>query len=581
MKSLSHNGVLVNEYEPKGFGIKYKGNSIKLNPEQEEMAVAWVKKLGTDYVNDTVFAKNFFKDFRKSLGIKENANREDFDFSEIESFVYAEREKKLAMSKEEKKKLAADRKLIREANKETYGYVNIDGERTEISNYLVEPSSIFMGRGKHPLRGRWKQGAKESDIVLNMSPDSNVPEGKWKAVVWNPDYMWVARWTDKLTGKKKYVWLSESSSIRQRKEIEKFDKASKLDNVYPEIREYIKDNLSSSDIRRRKVATVAFLIDTLNIRVGDEKDEDEADTVGASTLTKKNIIIKPNNVVEFDFIGKDSVRLKTEVKLPDNAVENLREFLSLAKTDDSRVFDGIRSETISTFLDEVAPGMSAKVFRTYHATNAVSDYLKKNTVDDSHTDDYKKHVAKMANLQAAILCNHKRAIPKSWQSSLDKKKERLKSRKLKSKRAIKKLNEKAKTMEEKYNDTLKRYDEKLKKYNTDLKELQKNGRKTTSKKKTIETQRRRIKKLKAKYAERVKKLNKQIKNRKEKDRSYAEKMKLNIKEQQATKDYNLGTSLKSYIDPRIYKEWFSRVGFDWKKYYSKTLQRKFSWVEKE
>ena len=46
-----------------------------------------------------------------------------------------------------------------------------------------------------------------------------------------------------------------------------------------------------------------------------------------------------------------------------------------------------------------------------------------------------------------------------------------------------------------------------------------------------------------------------------------------------TRDYNLGTSMKSYIDPRIYYDWGRKVDYDWKSYYSKTLQKKFSWVD--
>jgi len=56
---------------------------------------------------------------------------------------------------------------------------------------------------------------------------------------------------------------------------------------------------------------------------------------------------------------------------------------------------------------------------------------------------------------------------------------------------------------------------------------------------------------------------------------------LQIDEQRETKDYNLGTSLKSYVDPRIYYRWGSDVGFDWKKYYPSTLQKKFSWIEEQ
>ena len=46
-----------------------------------------------------------------------------------------------------------------------------------------------------------------------------------------------------------------------------------------------------------------------------------------------------------------------------------------------------------------------------------------------------------------------------------------------------------------------------------------------------------------------------------------------------TKDYNLNTSLKSYIDPRIYFDWAEKVDYDWTSFYSKTLQKKFSWLE--
>jgi hypothetical protein len=43
--------------------------------------------------------------------------------------------------------------------------------------------------------------------------------------------------------------------------------------------------------------------------------------------------------------------------------------------------------------------------------------------------------------------------------------------------------------------------------------------------------------------------------------------------------WNLTTSQKSYIDPRVYHQWGIKVNYDvLEKYYSKTLQRKFLWV---
>ncbi|MFH1229052.1 MAG: DNA topoisomerase I [Candidatus Aenigmatarchaeota archaeon] len=493
MKQLSHNGIIVPKYEPHGFHVIFKGNKIALNSVQEEMAVAWVRKLGTEYAEDKVFMQNFFGDFAKALGVKGTAG--DFDFSEIKKWVDLDREYKLNMPKDEKKKISAERKVIREANKEKYGVAMIDGCNIELGNYMTEPSGIFMGRGQHPFRGKWKEGAKESDIILNLSSDSKVPPGKWKAVVWYPDCMWIARWHDKLTDKEKYVWVSESSPMKQEREMKKFDKAKELERNFKRIEEHIRKSLDSEDVKIRKVATVTYLIDAVNMRVGDEKDEDEADTVGATTLAPKNIIIKENGIVNFNFLGKDSVKWDNDIKLPDNVIRNLREFMASSK---DFVFDGVRSDDVNAFLSEIVEGITAKVFRTYHASKAVREYMENAKVNKEDTETYKKYIATMANLQAAIICNHKRKLPKTWQETLEKKKNRL---------------------------------EELRQMDT------------------------------------------------KKSKEAVKEMEMKIKLMKETKDYNLNTSLKSYVDPRVFYKWAKKVDFDWKKYYSKTMQKKFSWVE--
>ena len=48
-----------------------------------------------------------------------------------------------------------------------------------------------------------------------------------------------------------------------------------------------------------------------------------------------------------------------------------------------------------------------------------------------------------------------------------------------------------------------------------------------------------------------------------------------------TRDYNMGTSLKNYIDPRVYKSWGDHVEYDWQKLYTTALKRKFTWVNQE
>ena len=498
MKSLVHKGLLIPpRYVGHGLHIRIEEMLWELTPDQEEMAVAWAKKLETEYVKDHVFVKNFFKDFSAKLGFAKPLDPKKVDLSEVLQFVERERERKAAMSREAKKRAVEDRKALREANKQRYGYAVVDGIEVEIGNYIAEPSSIFMGRGKHPQRGRWKEGPNEREIELNLSPDAPVPADRWGAVLWQPDSMWIARWKDKLSGKMKYVWLSDSAIMKQRKEIEKFNLARELDLRLDEVRAHIEESLETSDETRRRIATVCYLVDNLMFRVGDE--ENEAGTVGASTLKPEHVIInKSDGTTTFDFLGKDSIRFNKTVTLPEAVTLNLEGF---KEESSSTIFKGVRSKPVSDFLGEVMPGLTAKVFRTHHATRSVDSYLRETKLDSSEPDYVKKHVATTANLQAAILCNHKRKIPKTWKSSLKKKRER-------------------------------------------LRELKSRDKKTQ---KTLEV---------------------------------LEKTNLKIKEMKATRDYNLGTSLKSYIDPRVYYEWGLKVNYDWKNYYPKTLQRKFSWVEK-
>ena len=41
-----------------------------------------------------------------------------------------------------------------------------------------------------------------------------------------------------------------------------------------------------------------------------------------------------------------------------------------------------------------------------------------------------------------------------------------------------------------------------------------------------------------------------------------------------TKDYAIGTSLRNYIDPRVFKAWTDEVGAEWEKLYTAALQKK-------
>ena len=540
-KTLQHNGILFPPaYEAQGIKIKIKGEKVDLNLDQEEMIYQWAKKKDTPYAQDKVFQKNFTADFAKTLDSKfKKISYEDIDFSDAYKLVDKEKDLKEMMTKEEKKVIAAKRKERREELKAKYGVALMDQKEVEVGNYMAEPPGIFIGRGEHPLRGRWKPRVTYKDVTLNLGKESKVPEGEWGKIIHDKDSMWLASWMDFLTQKRKYVWLADSSDLKQGRDKEKYEKAVKLEKEIEKIkRAMVKD---MKDPKKRNVATACYLIYRTAMRVGDEKDPDEADTVGATTLRKEHIKIT-SDAIEFDFLGKDSVRWQETVKAVGDDKqfqENLKKLIEKKKPNEE-IFHNITSRDVNKYFSGIVKGVTAKVFRTYQATTVVKDYLVKHDNMKGKSDNEKLYHAKLANLEAAIMCNHKRTIPKTFEQSLQKKKDTLKTR------------ERKKAWE---------------KTQQTLKKVESSEPKTDTQKKNKE--------------KRIKTLNEQIKKQKQKHKERIEKLKLQVDLSEKTRDYNIGTSLRNYIDPRVFKAWTDEVGAEWEKLYTSALQKKFLWVKNE
>ena len=539
-KTLRHNGVLFPpEYAPQGIKFGIKGRDVKLAPLQEEMVYQWAKKKDTPYVQDSVFRKNFVADFAATFQPKIKFAYKDLDFADAYALVDREKEAKLLMTKEERKELAARRKAIREELKEKYGSATVDGKRVELGNYMVEPPGIFIGRGKHPLRGRWKPRIKIGDVTLNMDKKAKVPPGKWDGVAHENDSVWVAKWTDRLTGKVKYVWLADTADLKQEMDKAKYEKAAVLAEKICDVEEALRRDMADDNLF--KIATACYLIYRTAMRVGDEKDPEEADTVGATTLRKEHVVVAEDRI-ELDFLGKDSVRWQETILISERDAQFRNNLARLMrdKENTDEIFDGIKSQTVNKYLSGIVKGVTAKVFRTYLATKVVTEYLAKNDDLRDASPSKKIHYAKMANLQAAIRCNHKRTIPKTFRQSLQKKKDNLK-------------NVKSQVPWAKAAETL---------------EKAKSSKPRTEKQK------------KTRLA-RMRRTRKSIKQKKERHTERVERLSLQIKLAEKTRDYNLGTSLRNYIDPRIFKAWTDEMGAPWEKLYTAALQKKFLWVKNE
>jgi DNA topoisomerase-1 len=86
--------------------MKYKGEPIDLDPECEEVANFYAQVIGTDWGENLTFRKNFFKDFLKLLKKKMPGctikKFEYCDFTPLTEYFAELKEKKKAMTKEEK-----------------------------------------------------------------------------------------------------------------------------------------------------------------------------------------------------------------------------------------------------------------------------------------------------------------------------------------------------------------------------------------------------------------------------------------------------------------------------------------------
>ncbi len=570
---LVHNGVVVPGFPgPARLTITVRGERRELSPEQIEMALAWARKQGTPYVEDRVFVRNFMADFSAALGVNPPLTVEEVDFGPALTIVQVQRAVKERLTKEERKVLAAQRKAEREQLKEEYGYAIANGERVELANYVAEPSSIFMGRGNHPLRGCWKAGPQQRDITLNLSPDAPRPSGEWAEIVWQPESLWVARWEDKLSGKLKYVWLSDTAPVKQEREAAKFDQAVELHENLDRVRDHIQRGVLDSDTKRRMVATACYLIDALCLRVGDEKEPSEADTVGATTLRPEHVTLHPDGTAEFEFLGKDSVRWHRRIPLPEVVWDNLQDLIKHARPSNStsngkrhptrdkpQIFPDIRSSDVNAFLSEILPRLTAKVFRTHHATQVVRDSLSSSGVEPDDPEHEKWGAATQANLEAAILCNHYKTPPAKWRERRQRARER----------------------QEKLKERVTACRDKLRQSREALSALKREAREKRQSAQDAK-QRERIKARYAKKLERARKTVETAQNRVERAKLALDKAK--TKEQMAAqgRTWNLGTSLKSYIDPRVFYEWGQQVNYDvLEKYYPKALRRKFAWVREQ
>ena len=311
-----------------------------------------------------------------------------------------------------------------EKDEEIHKMAIVDGQEQPVGNYKLEPPGIFIGRGCHPKIGTIKTRIEPKHVTINLSKGVPIPllpsfytGQKFKKVVHNNKAEWIASWKDDISGKTKYVWLGNKSNFKAKADQEKFDKAKKLGKHINKIRKINTDNLSNSKKQIKQLATALYFIDNLALRVGNEKGDDEADTVGVTSLRWEHIVLKDDLKVKLDFLGKDSIRYVNEVKVSQQIYENLQDFMKGKKRNDD-LFNLINSTELNGYIKTLMPDFTAKVFRTFNASHTFQNEI-------SAINEKYKHYSKSdkidlllssyntANAKVAMLCNHQKNVAKS------------------------------------------------------------------------------------------------------------------------------------------------------------------------
>ncbi|XP_039592055.1 DNA topoisomerase 1 [Polypterus senegalus] len=538
-KFLEHKGpVFAPPYEPLSSKVKfyYDGKLLKLSPKAEEVATFFAKMLDHEYTTKDIFRKNFFKDWRKEMTSEEKALITDLNkcnFTEMAEYFKAQSEARKQMTKEDKQK-------IKEENERTlqeYGFCIMDNHKERIANFRIEPPGLFRGRGDHPKMGMLKRRIQPEDIIINCSKDSKVPEPpsghRWKEVRHDNKVTWLVSWTENIQGSIKYIMLNPSSRIKGEKDWQKYETARSLKKCVDRIRNQYKEDWKSKEMKIRQRAVALYFIDKLALRAGNEKEEGEtADTVGCCSLRVEHIKLHPELdgqefVVEFDFLGKDSIRYYNKVPVEKRVFKNLQLFMENKQPEDD-LFDRLTTLILNKHLQELMDGLTAKVFRTYNASITLQQQLKELTNPEENVPA-KILSYNRANRAVAILCNHQRAPPKTFEKSMQNLQAKIDAKK----------------------DQLADARRELKSAKADAK-----VRKDEKSKKAVESKKKAVQRIE----EQLMKLEVQATDREE------------------NKQIALGTSKLNYLDPRISVAWCKKWGVPIEKIYNKTQREKFAWA---
>jgi DNA topoisomerase IB len=202
-------------------------------------------------------------------------------------------------------------------------------------------------------------------------------------------------------GRRQYRYHDE---WRVQQDLVKFARACDLGRKLPRVRKRVAEDLSSAGMTRLRTAALAVrLLDLGYFRIGSDTYADEYGSIGLTTLTRRHVRKRGNQVV-FAFTGKSGVDHEITIDDPAcvAAIADLRRrrtgaFEELLAYKEGQRWRRLTPEEVNDYIRELSGlDATAKDFRTWHATVLAAVALA------AHSEEEASSTARRRQRRAAV-----------------------------------------------------------------------------------------------------------------------------------------------------------------------------------
>jgi len=171
-------------------------------------------------------------------------------------------------------------------------------------------------------------------------------------------------------GRLQYIYPKKFKKKTSSKKYSRIERLSKRKDM-------IIDKIIEDAKKGNVEAQAIYTMYKTGFRPGSDKDtKAEKKAFGTITLLKKQVKLKPHNIVSFDFIGKKGVRIKKDVK------DKLLADVMKERKDDPKIFDTSNEDVRSYFDKRTNNQFKLKDLRTLKAFDVADEAIGSTKLKD-------------------------------------------------------------------------------------------------------------------------------------------------------------------------------------------------------